>query len=215
MCCEPKTITAKSGEFAALERKAYFRNPDEFYFGMVNSKTEDGIHKTKADQKKHSAAAMKEMNRQDIGYLSLKRQVDAKKVERIQQDMAFTEAAAHDSKRKHTVFVESYKEAKEFDEEEFFDTPAKLLGRVSNRPRHADLAQKPVLHGPQPTKGQLKKAQRARELKYKEVAAREKRRVRLAKAAAELEKKDRLSHARGARQRIVKNDGTVVHKWKR
>jgi U3 small nucleolar RNA-associated protein 11 len=133
----------------------------------------------------------------------------------MQKNMAFTEVAANDPKRKHTVFVETRNDEKEFDEVEYFDTPASLLGRISNRPRNADLASRPVLHGTRLTKGQAKKAQRTRELQYKEVAAREKRRARLSTATAQLEKKDRLSHDRGPRQRIVKSDGTVVHKWKR
>lgn len=28
----------------ALKEKAALRNPDEFYFGMINSKTRNGVH---------------------------------------------------------------------------------------------------------------------------------------------------------------------------
>jgi U3 small nucleolar RNA-associated protein 11 len=34
---------SKERRIKALERKAYFRNQDEFYFGMVNSQTEVGF----------------------------------------------------------------------------------------------------------------------------------------------------------------------------
>ena len=35
----------KQGRLRLLKKKAEYRNPDEFYFSMVNSKTNDGIHK--------------------------------------------------------------------------------------------------------------------------------------------------------------------------
>ena len=35
----------KQRRINALKEKAAFRNPDEFYFGMVNAQTEGGIHK--------------------------------------------------------------------------------------------------------------------------------------------------------------------------
>lgn len=37
----------KSAKLTQLKQKAEFKNPDEFYFGMVNSKLVDGEHVTK------------------------------------------------------------------------------------------------------------------------------------------------------------------------
>lgn len=42
---------------------------------------------------------------------------------------------------KHTVFVDSAKEAAAFKPAKFFDTPKELLGRTYNRPRTAQLQQ--------------------------------------------------------------------------
>ena len=41
--------------------------------------------------------------------------------------------------RKHTVFVDSAAEARAFRPEEYFETPAELLGRAHNRPREGQL----------------------------------------------------------------------------
>lgn len=40
---------------------------------------------------------------------------------------------------KHTIFVDSQKEAKEFDPVEYFDTVPEALNRTFNRPKKQDL----------------------------------------------------------------------------
>lgn len=62
--------------------------------------------------------------------------------------------------RKHVVFVESKAEVKAFSPEEYFQTPAELLGRSFNRPRERQLLDEsiPEASGPAASKV-LKKAE--------------------------------------------------------
>ena len=45
-----KDFNEKKVTLKGLRKKALNKNPDEFYFHMVNSKTEDGVHKEKASE---------------------------------------------------------------------------------------------------------------------------------------------------------------------
>ena len=45
-----KDFNEKKVTLKRLRKKALNKNPDEFYFHMVNSKTEDGVHKEKASE---------------------------------------------------------------------------------------------------------------------------------------------------------------------
>ena len=66
----------------------------------------------------------------------------AQKVERLRASLLCTSTAAAEastSGRQHMVFVEDEEDAAAFCAEDFFDTPADLLGRSFNRPRHAQL----------------------------------------------------------------------------
>ncbi|GAA6220411.1 probable U3 small nucleolar RNA-associated protein 11 [Lates japonicus] len=40
----------KQNTLAALRKKALEKNPDEFYFNMINSSLQDGVHVTKKTQ---------------------------------------------------------------------------------------------------------------------------------------------------------------------
>ena len=45
-----KDYNEKKATLKKLRKKALNKNPDEFYFHMVNSKTEGGVHKDKANE---------------------------------------------------------------------------------------------------------------------------------------------------------------------
>jgi hypothetical protein len=66
-----------------------------------------------------------------------------------------------DGARKHTVFVDSAAEARAFKPEEYFGTPAELLGRAHNRPREGQLldASVPEASGPVASR-RLKRAEK-------------------------------------------------------
>jgi U3 small nucleolar RNA-associated protein 11 len=72
----------KEKRLRALKEKAFFKNPDEFYFKMTSSKTENGVHKNKT--KGIEAKKMKQLTKQDISYISMRRQMEDK-VWRVQK----------------------------------------------------------------------------------------------------------------------------------
>ena len=62
-----------------LRRKADERNPDEFYFAMEKARTSGGVHLAPSvEAHKYSQGELALMKSQDVGYLSLKAQAEAK-----------------------------------------------------------------------------------------------------------------------------------------
>lgn len=62
-----------------LRQKAEERNPDEFYFAMEKARTRNGVHiAPTAEANKYSQEELRLMKTQDIGYLQLKAQTEAK-----------------------------------------------------------------------------------------------------------------------------------------
>ncbi|KAG5583525.1 hypothetical protein H5410_054152 [Solanum commersonii] len=66
-----------------LKEKAAFRNPDEFYFKMVKTKTVDGVHKLESQANKYTPEELMLMKTQDIGYILQKVQSEKKKIEKL------------------------------------------------------------------------------------------------------------------------------------
>lgn len=62
----------KEKRINALKEKAAFRNPDEYYFGMINSRTEGGIHKG-GRKSKLDVDMVKTLTDKDIAFLEMKR----------------------------------------------------------------------------------------------------------------------------------------------
>ncbi|KAJ6426084.1 hypothetical protein OIU84_026629 [Salix udensis] len=59
-----------------LKEKAASRNPDEFYFGMIKSKTVDGVHRPQSEANKYTQEELLLMKTQDIGYILQKAQTE-------------------------------------------------------------------------------------------------------------------------------------------
>nr|XP_018625153.1 probable U3 small nucleolar RNA-associated protein 11 isoform X3 [Nicotiana tomentosiformis] len=66
-----------------LKEKAAFRNPDEFYFKMVKTKTVDGVHRLESQVNKYTPEELMLMKTQDIGYILQKVQTEKKKIEKL------------------------------------------------------------------------------------------------------------------------------------
>ena len=60
-----------------LREKAAFRNPDEFYFGMVRSRVKDGVH-TREAAAQSTGDELRAFKREDSGYISTKRAAEAR-----------------------------------------------------------------------------------------------------------------------------------------
>ncbi len=62
-----KDYHSKEDRIKKLREKAALRNQDEFYFGMVNSQTKDGIHQVKRG-KKRTFDEISQIKEQDMVY---------------------------------------------------------------------------------------------------------------------------------------------------
>jgi len=126
----------KEAKMKSLRKKAKERNPDEFYFKMVNTHLEDGEHVEEEKPPEYSEEQLKIMTIQDERYLNYKRQIERKKIEKLKSSLHLIDAETG-AQRKHTFFVD--KKVKNFDVAKHLDTHPLLLGRPSNRVRMSDL----------------------------------------------------------------------------
>jgi U3 small nucleolar RNA-associated protein 11 len=131
----------KEDRIRTMRQKASMRNPDEFYFGMHNSKVDDGKHRSNDDYRSLDPDVVRVMKDQDLSYVRMQKQKDLKKAEKLQASLHFldSEADGVKPKRKHTVFVESRKEAEGFDVAKHFNTIPEFAGRAFNRLRKGEI----------------------------------------------------------------------------
>lgn len=156
-----------------------------------------GIHIHDRGNKALDIDTVKLLKTQDAGYLRVQSAIERKAVERLQVEAALLNLDTKGNKGKHTVFVESREEAKNFDPVKHFNTVPGLVCRVENRLRAEQLAEL-ELEKLVPESEAIGRAERleklksrkkrakAREGKLKELAQRLRRREELQKAEVEL-----------------------------
>ena len=222
-----------------MRQKAASRNPDEFYFGMHNSEVKDGKHRASSEDDRNLTPDMvKLLKEQDLSYVRMQKQRDAKKAERLQSSLHFldTESDAV-KKRKHVIFVENQKEAEDFEVSKHFDTLPEMAGRAFNRPKLEQiekLALKRMSGGIDDDEGgtsrsipdlkALAKVERklarqvakARSTAYKELEARTKRAAELELAEAHLVT-EKLVAGKGRKRKIkpAEDGKPAQYKWRR
>ncbi|NXG46171.1 UTP11 protein, partial [Psilopogon haemacephalus] len=166
----------KQNALRALQKKALDKNPDEFYFKMIRSQLQDGVHVVKQPKDEVTPEQMKLMRTQDIKYVETKRVAEAKKIERLMSELHLLDAEGK-SPNKHLFFLDSRKEGKaqtaagrnllgfqEFDIATHLDTLPELVGRVYNRPTIATLKKETLKGVTDPV--QLKKLAQQRKNQY-------------------------------------------------
>jgi len=196
-----KDFHKKADTIKKLERKAYFKNEDEFAFGMVNHFTNK---EGKAMQKKShlSKDEVHLAESQDARYIGMREQIDKKAVQKRAERLHFLDA---DRPNKHTLFVDEDEDAakssassstdskkgakqrknlKGFDVASYFDTHPDLLDRKANRPRLKQLQ----------TASFVDTAEQDAAVKeaYHELVERQERAKKLGKVRAELEQRSNL-----------------------
>ncbi|CAG8785521.1 6579_t:CDS:2, partial [Cetraspora pellucida] len=82
---------AKQKRLKNMREKAYFRNPDEFYFKMINSKTKEGVHVIERNSA-FSGDMIKLLKSQDLNYVKTQRDLGNKKIEKIQNELHFVDS---------------------------------------------------------------------------------------------------------------------------
>lgn len=105
-----KSFHKKEDTLQKLREKATFRNPDEFYFKMINSRVVNGVHRPKTEANKYSHEELMLMKTQDIGYVLQKLQSEKKKIDRLN---ATLHAMDNKPSNKHVYYAEDRDEAKE------------------------------------------------------------------------------------------------------
>ncbi|KAJ3017720.1 UTP11-like, U3 small nucleolar ribonucleoprotein [Thoreauomyces humboldtii] len=87
-----KDYNRKQKTLRTLKQKAAFRNPDEFYFGMVNASTKKGVHvATRERDEKMDADFLRLLKTQDQGYVNYQRSVNASRVDKLKEGLHFLE----------------------------------------------------------------------------------------------------------------------------
>jgi U3 small nucleolar RNA-associated protein 11 len=207
-----KDHNKKKDKLRLLQEKAAFRNPDEFYFQMKNSKTDkDGVHQL--DDREHlSADALKLLKSQDMSYITLKKTADMRKAEKLKASLHMLSDTAHNT---HTIYVDGEAQVQTWDAAEHFDTEPELAERAFNRPRKETLREaeitKPL------AKGVQKKAMKAGMKKYQELSDRMSRVDEMEKVRSQ-QQLEKSCAGKGQKKKMSgggESGAPAVYKWKR
>ncbi|KAK6149093.1 hypothetical protein DH2020_016618 [Rehmannia glutinosa] len=174
-----------------LREKAAFRNPDEFYFKMIKTKTVKGIHKLESEANKYTTEELMLMKTQDIGYILQKLQTEKKKIEKLS---GMLHSLDNHSSSKHVYYADDRDEARE------------IQAKVSEDRKNPTFEDLP------------KDIKRKTAASYRELEARKNRVQELEKIymdmamQKELQKKGRKRKLR--QDEIVTSDSRPVYKWR-
>ncbi|KAF6163918.1 hypothetical protein GIB67_024773 [Kingdonia uniflora] len=188
-----KAFHKKEDAIKKLKEKASFRNPDEFYFGMIKTRTIDGVHKPESQAIQYTAEELMLMKTQDIGYVYQKVQSEKKKIERLSSALHSLDNLPQNT---HVYYAQDREEAKEIRSRSRSSQEGKLRAAV-------DVPDK---------------IKRQAASSYKELEARKKRVNGLEKVYVdmslqqELQKKGRKRKLR--EEEIVNPTGRPVYKWR-
>ncbi|CAN6543521.1 unnamed protein product [Malus baccata var. baccata] len=105
-----KAYHKKEETLRILKQKAFYRNPDEFNFKMIKTRTVNGIHKLESQANKYTPEELMLMKTQDIGYIFQKVQSEKKKIEKL---TATLHSLDNRPSSRHVYFVEDREEARE------------------------------------------------------------------------------------------------------
>lgn len=209
-----KDFHKKEATLKQLRKKAEERNPDEFYFAMEKARTVDGVHVARSTEaNKYSQEELRLMKTQDVGYLTLKSQAEAKKVERLQQSLHLIGAPAAN---RHIVFVDDEEEAQAFDPAAHFDTAPELLDRQFNRPRLSQLADAKAVSAGEAAAAAVKRLEKKRAAAYRELAERQQRQEKLGGLAQQMAY-DKQVMGKGRKRKLRPEEAggqTGVFRWK-
>ncbi|GAA5970518.1 hypothetical protein JCM11641_007336 [Rhodosporidiobolus odoratus] len=79
---------SKEDRIQKLKEKASFKNKDEFYFGMIKSKTKGGVHIQSRGNEALPQDLVTVLKTQDAGYIRTQVAMEAGRVERLAQQLA-------------------------------------------------------------------------------------------------------------------------------
>ncbi|XP_058107219.1 probable U3 small nucleolar RNA-associated protein 11 [Magnolia sinica] len=138
----------KEDALRRLKEKAAFRNPDEFYFKMIKTRTVDGIHRPESEANKYTQEELMLMKTQDIGYVLQKVQSEKKKIERLS---SMLHSLDNQLPNKHVYYAEDREEAKDIQSQlqrgklpASEDIPEKIKKKTASSYRELEIRKKRV-----------------------------------------------------------------------
>eukprot|EP00928_Gymnodinium_smaydae_P071701 TRINITY_DN55207_c0_g1_i1.p1 TRINITY_DN55207_c0_g1~~TRINITY_DN55207_c0_g1_i1.p1 ORF type:complete len:278 (-),score=64.33 TRINITY_DN55207_c0_g1_i1:85-858(-) len=209
-----KDFHRKEDQIQKLQRKAYFKNEDEFTFAMQSHKQEKG--KMEKKNQHLTLEELKLVDSQDKRYVAMREQADRKSAQRRAEALHFLDA---ERPNKHVLFVDEDDDAgaaaagarkrrklKDFDVAAHFDTHPALLKRKANRLR-LDQLQTASFADSQAVEQGTRAA-------YRELLQRQERSKKLGRVREELEQRQHLRE-KGRRMKIAdaKGDRPAEYKW--
>ncbi|KAL5818128.1 hypothetical protein ACOSQ3_026506 [Xanthoceras sorbifolium] len=104
-----KAYHKKEEALQKLKERAAFRNPDEFYFKMIKTRTVDGLHRLESGANKYTQEELMLMKTQDIGYILQKLQSEKNKIEKLTTTL---HSIDNNPSNRHIYYAEDREEAK-------------------------------------------------------------------------------------------------------
>lgn len=208
-----KDYHEKQQTLKLLRKRALNKNPDEFHFHMINSKVEDGVHREKDKEDTHTPEQIKLMETQDLKYVAYKRNIEAKKVDKLQSQLHMIDAA-NEVKNQHIFFVDDPEERKNFDLAKKLDTHPALLSRRTNRPKLSRLKDMKL---PEINETQLEKLEQQKQMSYKELQKRIMRERELTIVQQKLEMERALKDKKVKKPKLIRKataDNAPIYKWR-
>lgn len=209
-----KDYHKKEDTIQKLNQKAAFRNPDEFYFKMDKVKKTDGVYKLEDEEKRYKKKELLNMKTEDLAYLNLRKKMESQKVEKLQSSLHLLEEDTEEElKNQHIVFVDTVEDAVNFDEEKHFNTPKEFMTQTYNRPTNSMINDGSIFVNNKSIKMKdLKKLEKSRDAKYKELVARANRETKLKGEIQSMDLKRNL--IKNPNVVKLKRGGRVVYKWR-
>lgn len=203
----------KQATVKLLRKRALNKNVDEFHFHMINSQLVNGIHREKNKKDQHTPEQLKLMETQDIRYVSHKRNIEAKKIDKLQSQLHMIDAA-NEVQNQHIFFVDDSTQIKNFDIAEKLDTHPALLSRRVNRPRLSMIKDMKL---PELDNKTISKIEQKKSAAYKELEKRLHRERELTVIQQKLEMRRALKDRKIRKPKLVKpgtKDAAPIYKWK-
>jgi len=203
----------KRATIKLLRKRALNKNPDEFHFHMINSKVVNGVHREKDKEDQHTPEQIKLMETQDLRYVAYKRNIESKKIDKLQSQLHMIDVA-NETPNQHIFFLDNETEMKNFDLAEKLGTHPALLSRRTNRPRLSAIKN---MRLPELDNKTIAKLEQKKHMAYKELEKRIDREREMTVVQQKLEVRRQLKDKKITKPKLVKpgsKDAAPIYKWK-
>ncbi|KAJ3107364.1 UTP11-like, U3 small nucleolar ribonucleoprotein [Phlyctochytrium planicorne] len=225
-----KDFKSKQKRLKSMREKAMTKNPDEFYFGMINAKTKDGVHVNANNhhRDKYDHDFLKLLKTQDQNYINYYRSINMSKLEKLKESLALdgveelekTTVVKPKTPGSHIIFVDDEDDAKNFNPEAYFAKKPKRrvdddMDMLAEEEEEEEEENDDDGGDNQERNSKLDpKVMKQRESARKELASRKEREDKLRQMQKEMELQKNLM-GKGSKKKVGKDSkGLAVYKWK-